>query len=449
MPNTSCQKRFKRLLSVALSGAVLLPTTAYSDTLEQAVAKALSSSPDVRRAFHAHKAQQEQIDQAFSGYLPVVDLTAGYGWEKTNSPSTRAAGREDDELNPGEAGISIRQALFSGFQTQNEVDRSRAAANASYWNLISASEDQALETVRVYIKYLQAKQIVELSEENLKSHETIYGQIKEKTDSGLGSSADLSQITGRLARAKSNLIAARNNLMDARSNYIRVVNVPPEGLNTPLPDAALIPDDLNQTIAIAEKEHPTIKVSFSDINAANFQREAAKSSYYPEVSLELNGNWNNDLGGTLGHDNDLQAMLRVRYNLYNGGRDTAFEKEMAYRIGESKEVNQKAVRDVIEGATLAWNARVSLQEQMGYLREHVTASVETQSAYTLQFGLGQRSLIDLLDSENELFESRKDYLSAEYDYLIAEYRILNSTGRLLSSLRVQPPATKQTASEEQ
>ncbi|KKD58785.1 channel protein TolC [Grimontia sp. AD028] len=435
------QKRFNNLIKYSLSCALLIPTVGYSDTLEQAVAKTLSSSPDVRRAFHAYKAQEEQVDQAFAGYLPVIDLTAGYGWEQTDSPSTRAAGRKDDELNPGEAGISIRQALFSGFQTKSEVERSKAEAKSGYWNLVSTSEDQALETVRVYIQYLQAKQVVELSEENLKSHESIYGQIKEKTDSGLGSSADLSQITGRLARAKSNLTAAKNNLMDARSNYIRVVNLPPENLSTPSPDTGLIPASLSQAIEIAEKEHPTVKLSYSDINAANFQHEAAKSSYYPEVSLELNGNWNNDIGGTLGHDDDLQAMVRVRYNLYNGGRDTAFEREMAYRIGESKEVNQKAVRDVIEGTRLAWNARVSLREQMVYLNEHVAAAVETQSAYTLQFGLGQRSLIDLLDSENELFESRKDYLAAEYDYLVAEYRILNSTGRLLSSLKVQPPET--------
>ncbi|WP_283130569.1 TolC family outer membrane protein [Enterovibrio norvegicus] len=439
MLNKTNTKRFNHFLKCSLSCAVLMPTAGYSDTLEQAVAKALTSSPDVRRAFHAYHAQQEQVDQAFAGFLPTVDLTAGYGWEQTNSPSTRAAGRKNEELNPGEAGISIRQALFSGFQTQNEVDRAKAEVNSGYWNVISTSEDQALDAVKVYINYIQAKEVVTLSENNLKSHETIYDQIKEKTESGLGSSADLSQITGRLARAKSNLIAARNNLMDARSSYIRVVNVPPESLSTPLPDADLIPDDLIQAISIAEQEHPTLKLSRSDVTAATYQREAAKSSYYPEVSLELNGNWNNDIGGTLGHDNDLQAMLRVRYNLYNGGRDSSFEREMAYRIGESKEVNQKAVRDVTEGTRLAWNARVSLAEQMGYLKEHVIASAETQNAYQLQFGLGQRTLIDLLDSENELFESRKDYLAAEYDYLIAEYRLLNSTGRLLSSLRVEPP----------
>ncbi|MDD1780457.1 TolC family outer membrane protein [Enterovibrio sp. ZSDZ35] len=439
MHNTLSITRLTRRIVWSLPVALAIPAVSFSQSLEQAVANALTSSPEVRRTFNAYKAQQEQIGQAFSGFLPTVDITAAYGWEQTDSPSTRAGGRENDSLNPGEAGISIRQVLFSGFQTQNEVERSKAEETSAYWRLISVSEEQALKTVKVYIKYIQAKEVVSLSEENLKSHKTIYGQIKEKTDSGLGSAADLYQITGRLARAKSNVIVAKNNLMDAKSNFVRVVNLSPENLIPPVPDADFIPPTLQQTLSAAQKAHPTLKISNSDILAAQYQHDAAKSAYSPEVSLEINGGWDNDIGGTLGHDNDIQAMLRVRYNLYNGGRDTAFEKEMAYRIGESRDVNQTAVRDVIEGATLAWNARINLVEQLGYLKEHVISARQTQSAYTLQFSLGQRTLIDLLDSENEVFESKKDYIAAEYDLLVADYRILNATGNLLSSLRVQPP----------
>lgn len=67
------------------------------------------------------------------------------------------------------------------------------------------------------------------------------------------------------------------------------------------------------------------------------------------------------------------------------------------------------------------------------------AAKETQTAYVQQFNLGQRSLLDLLDTENELFEARKDYLRAEYDETLARYRVLNATGRLLDSLRVTRP----------
>ena len=132
-------------------------------------------------------------------------------------------------------------------------------------------------------------------------------------------------------------------------------------------------------------------------------------------------------------------MVRVRYNLFAGGKDLAREKETAYKLGEAKEIRQRAQREVVEGVNLAWNAFEMLAPQKQYIRDHVVASKDTQSAYAQQFNLGQRSLLDLLDTENELFEARKDYLQAEYDEIIAKYRVLNSTGRLLDSLKVTRP----------
>ncbi|CZF83835.1 TolC family outer membrane protein [Grimontia marina] len=438
MANKKISNRCNKILHWSLPCLIAFPTASHSDTLEQAVATALSSSPEVRRAFNSYQAQREQISQAYAGYLPTVDLNAGYGIAETDSPSTRSSGTQNDRLNPGEAGLSIRQALFSGFRTMNEVSRTEAETEAEYWGVISTSEDHALETIRAYIKYIQAERVVSLSRVNLLSHQNIYRQIKEKTDSGLGSSADLSQIMGRLARAKANLAAAENNLLDARASYVKIVNVPPIDLKEPQPKTSLLPENLQQALATAESVHPTLKLAMADVSAARYQYETSKSTYYPEVSLELNSNWDNDISGSLGHNNDIQAMLRMRYNLFNGGRDHAYERETAFRIGESEEIKHRARREVVEGTTLAWNAHVSLQDQVGYLAEHVEASIETQSAYTLQFRLGQRSLLDLLDAENELFDSRKDLEAAQFDQLIAKYRILNATGQLLSSLEIQP-----------
>lgn len=132
-------------------------------------------------------------------------------------------------------------------------------------------------------------------------------------------------------------------------------------------------------------------------------------------------------------------MIRMRYNLFSGGKDRAREREASYKINEAKEIRERAYRQVVEGATLAWNAFEMLAPQKLYIREHVIAAKQTQVAYSQQFNLGQRTLLDLLDTENELFEARKSYLQTEYDEIIAQYRVLNSTGRLLDSLRVTRP----------
>ena len=289
-----------------------------------------------------------------------------------------------------------------------------------------------------------------LAQKNLDSHKDIYEQIKERTDSGLGSIADLSQISGRLARANANVASAKNNLQDAKAKYMRIVEKSPTALVLPVPDADMLPADLKEGLATAAKNHPILKSSENDINAAKKERSTTQSNYFPKLSLELSGNWNNDTSGedgyspianqnVNGHNNDLIAMVRVKYNLFSGGKDLAREKEAAYKINEAKEVQQNANRQVVEGVSLAWNAFEMLAPQKQYIREHVVAAKKTQVAYYQQFNLGQRTLLDLLDTENELFQARRDYLQTEYDEIIARYRVLNATGRLLESLRVTRP----------
>ncbi|WP_281545677.1 TolC family outer membrane protein [Grimontia sp. SpTr1] len=445
----------RRSVTALAVAATLLPAAAAAQSLEQAVATALDTNPQIRQAFNRFKASEEQVNQANAGYYPTIDFDAGIGREWTESPSTRRDSvtygvDEEVELTRREIGVSLRQVLFSGFQTTNEVKRTEFEASAEQWTLYATAEDLALEVSRAYLEFLRAEQIVGLAQHNLESHQVIYDQVKQKTDSGLGSTADLSQVTGRLARAHSNLISAQNNLSDAKISYQRIVNRAPEDTRIPVPDAVMLPTSLESAMEMAKAVHPTLRAAGNDIKAAKAQRAAAKGNYYPEVTFDLSASWDDNLDGNdgtslsggpdVGGNNDeILAMVRVNYNLFSGGADKAREREAAYNINESKAVQLNAYRDIEEGTTLAWNARVFLKQQMQYLRQHVEAATETRNAYEDQFKLGQRTLIDVLDSENELFQARREYLTAEYDDLIAQYRLLNAIGQLLASLRITTP----------
>ncbi|WP_028021884.1 TolC family outer membrane protein [Enterovibrio calviensis] len=442
-----------RISSIALAvTANLLSASVVAQSLEQAVATALDTNPQIQGAFNRFKASEELINQAEAGYYPTINFDAGIGREWTDTPSTRRdAGQynidEEVELTRSEIGVSLRQVIFSGFQISNEVKRTEFEAIAEQWTLFASAEDLALDVARAYVDFLRAEQFVALAKRNLESHQTIYDQVKEKTNSGLGSTADLSQVTGRLARAHSNLTSAQNNLSDARVSYQRIVNAAPEDTRIPVPDAVMLPNSLEAALDMAKTEHPTLKVAGNDISAAKAQRDSAKGNYYPEISFDLSARWDDNLDGVdgssfgsnadVGGSNDeILAMVRVNYNLFAGGADRAREREAAYYIAESKSIQLSAYRDVEEGTTLAWNARVFLKQQLQFLRQHVEAAVETRNAYDDQFKLGQRTLIDVLDSENELFQARREYLDGEFDDIIAQYRLLNATGQLLASLRV-------------
>jgi len=422
-----------------------------AQSLESAVAHALDSHPDIRQSFARFKSKEEDVNRASAGYLPTIDLTAGYGYEYTDTPGNRksAIGTNGDgttNLTPGEFGISLRQIIFDGMFTSNEIDRTMYEASAEKWTLIASAEDLALNVSKAYLNYLKAEQAITLTERNVTSHQEIYEQIKERTDSGLGSVADLSQVTGRLARAQSNLIAARNNLLDAQTQFVRLTNALPKDLVMPVPDADMLPKNRHTGLNFAIENHPIIKSAQQDTRAALSYKKTVKANYYPELALELSANSYNDVDGESGinrfgadvggHRNEASAMLRLRYNFFAGGKDVALERSAAYKVSEAREINYSAHRQVTESYELAWNAYEMLGLQKQYIKQHIITSNETQLAYKDQFSLGKRNLLDLLDTKNELFQARKDYLDADFNELSARYRLLNVTGQLLNSLRV-------------
>jgi len=437
----------KKGIVTLLCSALLSPTIGYTQSLEQAVAFSFDTNPELRAAYTRFKATEKQVEQAQAGYLPTIDATAGIGYEYTDSPSTR---RIDDteSLTRREIGLSLTQELFSGFHTENEVKRTSHATSAEQWRLYAAAEDLALEVSRVYLGLIEAEKLVVLSEKNLASHEEIYEQIEERTDAGFGSSADLSQIAARLANAHSNLIAAKNNYLDSKATFFRVVAQRPDNLVIPSPDASVLPKTEKEGLQRALENHPVIKSAFNDIDAALAQHEAANANYYPRVWVDLTANFNDNLDGEDGNrdnvggeNNEILAMLRVSYNIYSGGKDDAYAKETAYKMNEAKALNRSVYRDVAEGFTLSWNAFEQLNLQKKYIKMNVISSKNTQSDYKEQFQLGQRSLLDLLDTENELFEARRDYLVAEFAEISAQYRVLNAMGVLVDTLRVTRPSS--------
>ena len=426
-----------RLLVVAIAAAVgSMSSIAVAESLEQSVATTMLNHPQIKEAYDLYLARTHQIDQARAGYKPKVDLSAGVGPEWIN-----AVGASDrTDLTRKDAGITLRQMLFDGFDTSNNVDRTTSEAKAQRLTLFSTAEDVALRVTQVYLNVLKQQEIDDLSKENLATHEQILSDITKRTTSGVGSSADLTQIQGRVARAYSNMAAAQNNLDDAKAEYIRVVNSEPTDLVAPTAEGITLPATLDEALKKATTNNPVILSSNEDIEAAKYQHEGAKANNYPKVNVEAGQTWYDDADGVKGNKDEASVMLRVRYNLYNGGADDANIQATSALYSQAKDIHQNAYRQVEEGTRLAWQAMQTLRSQKEYQQQHVEYSYETVRAYRQQFTLGQRTLLDVLNTENELFEARSSLVTTQYDELYAQYRILNATGVLLDSMKVQKPA---------
>ncbi|WP_421846924.1 TolC family outer membrane protein [Marinomonas sp.] len=419
-------------------GATFLPAVAHAITLEEATYMAIENSPKVRQAIAKYRESKESAEIANrAGYYPSANLSAGIGRETTYADNTNT---NDVDLTRRELTLSLNQPLFNGFSTKNDVERLNSEAEADRWGALISVENTALEVAQVYANILRYRELVSLADLNLKTHERIYGQIKLKSDTGIGRQSDLSQITARLAKAHANYFAAINNLQDAQSNYKNIVGeMPPNDLIYPIPDKDLLPKDLDSAINESLKKNPSIEGAHWDVAATESNQKIADADNYPTINFALERTWNNNLDGKIGPSEDLLAMVRLNYNLYSGGTHKRKKEAAVQQNIQASEIQRKTIRDTELTVRLAWAAFEATTGQKEHIRQYVIATKESQIAYEKQFRLGRRTLLDVLDSENELFQARQDYVNADYDELFSEFRLFNAKGELMRAFRIYRP----------
>lgn len=425
------------ILSTLLLG-LLTTAQAGAATLAEIVSDTVSSSPDVLIAGTERDAVEQQLEQARSGFFPQAEITVGSGWETSDNPTTRAAGDGARNFNRDEAEIRIRQLLYDGDATWSEFERNRARVNSRAFDTFSTAEESALKAVDAYLNVIKEQKLVQLARDNLASHQAIHDRIARRAERGVGSKADVQQALGRLALARTNLMAEQNRLQDAESAFANIVGYAPQGLEEPASSTHLLPATLEDAIQVALDNHPRLKSADADIEAAREQRDAARALFSPRVHLEIKGSDNDNLDGIPGSNDDAEIMVRARYN-FTGGKDVARRRETAYELQQAREIRERTRRQVIESIELSWNSFQTAKQQLEYFGVHVDASRQALDAYRKQFNIGQRTLLDLLDQENEVFQANINYLNGLTDELFAGYRILAGTGKLLWAMNVALP----------
>ncbi|MGD9708575.1 MAG: TolC family protein [Halothiobacillaceae bacterium] len=245
--------------------ALMASVPASAVTLEQAIADTLQNNPNILSQAHETESRKEELRQAKAGYYPSLDLTAGIGYEDSKNINT---GQEWRDYTRKEAALLLRQMLFDGRATTSEVERQEARIASADWRLKALGEYTSLQVAEVYLELMTRQELLRLSQENLKTHERTYDQVKLRSESGVGRMADLAQVEGRVARARANVISDENNLADALANYRRVVgSVPADGLNEPSGIDANLPATMETALQQAQNNHPTLRSAEADVDA--------------------------------------------------------------------------------------------------------------------------------------------------------------------------------------
>jgi adhesin transport system outer membrane protein len=417
-------------------------------TLTDAIQSTLDKHPELLSSAQKRLVADEEVKIAKGGYLPTVDLITGIGREQTDSPSTRELGNHNKEtLNFRDAELRLRQMLFDGFNTPNEVARTKAVVNSRAYFTLGTAESLALRTVEVYLDVLKRREMVTLARNNLLAHERIHDQIGLRSQRGVGSTADLDQAEARLALAKNNLYTEEVNLADAEASFFSAVGIPADELVAPPSIKAEMPADLLAARQGVMDTNPLLKSAQADVQAAESQYESAKAPFYPRFDAELATTADDNVQGDEGHYNTWRAGVVMNYNLFNGMRDKARLQAAAHQINQSMDIRNNALRVLNENLSLAWNAMENARKQTPEARAYADYTARVREAYQQQFGLGQRTLLDLLDSENELFTANRRYVEVRYTEEFSMYRVLSAMGDLLRRQKVVVPAEAVALSE--
>ena len=415
--------RLSKIVSVVLVG---LPIAAFSLTLEEGVQSILTSNPTFKESVETYRGVLKEYNIAENGYFPTLDLVGSYGYEKVKT----STGIDNDGL-MDETSLVLNQNLFNGFATENTIHQQKSRLDAAAFGVAERADRTILSFVNAYIMLLKHKDLLVLAQENVKTHEAIYKQIKERSDAGFGRLSETQQAGSRYTLAQSNLIAQENNYRDAISTFEKLYGkrVEADELAKPIFNAT-IPANFD---LIKEKSftcNPSIKVQQSNIRLADALHEGSKAAFYPKVDLELAGTVEHDTDGIDGRDETYSALLKFRYNLYNKGADLLNKEKYAVLMLKEKETLANLQRGLMESVTFSWESYSSTQKRIALLKEHRDFSQQTLNSYQQEFAIGKRDLINMLDAEGEYYSARQALVEAEATFAYAQYRLLDNMGVL-------------------
>ncbi len=409
--------------------------------LSDAVAIGLYTNPEYGVVANNRRATDEELRQARGLYLPSVDVRGDTGVEYTDDPGTRGGADNDDEetLYRYDVGVTLTQLLFDGWESYYENERQEKRVLSASHRVRETAEFVGLDIVLAYLEVLRQRELLSISRQNVAEHIRILDQIEQSGDAGRTTEADVVQVQARLAQARADEASSREALRNAESTYRREVGDVPGELVIPLVPYDRLSASIESEVQIALHQSPTLDVFEADVMVANAEHEGSKGIFYPQVDLQLNARDGNNLGGIEGDDTSASALVVMNWNLYRGGIDTARTRELINREAQVKEERADAARGVENEVRQTWASMISSSDRAKQFAAQADANAKVVSAYKDQFDLNRRTLLDVLDAQNELFVSRSNTVNSEFLEMFAVYRLLAVKGELLATLGVDNP----------
>jgi outer membrane protein len=412
---------------VILSAAAIAPRPAHGAetvSIAQALAFAYAGNPALRAERARQRATDEAVPQALSGWRPTItaDADAGLAWAN----SGRGRGKDRQPLG---VAVTLSQPVFRGFRTVSGTARAEAIVNAGRQSLLAIEQQVLLDAASAYMNVIRDRNILRLRQKNVTALQAQLRASEERLKVGEDTRTDVSQARARLALSRAAMARAEADLASSLAFYARVTGRTAGPLRFP-PLSKQTPPSLDTALAIADRGNPNILAAAFNEEAARHNIDLVRGELLPEVSIAAQYAHNRQPSDVVDWNEQGVIVGQVKVPIYEGG-------EVYSRVREAKQTaSQRALeildvrRLVRQQVTESWNLLLAATSTIRAARVQVDANRQALEGVQQEMRVGTRTVLDVLDAEQELVDSQVLLATAERDRIIAGYQLIASVGRM-------------------
>lgn len=416
---------------LAVTTVLVGSVTASGETLEEALAAAYESNPQLLAQRAALRATDEGVSSARAGFLPTLSGT--YTHSETEGTQTFSGGSGDVDTKTDSYQLDLGQNIFNGLQDRNAVRSAKSSVMAGRAQLQSVEQQVLLEAVTAYMNVLRDNAVVELNKNNVQVLERQLQASQDRFRVGEVTRTDVAQSEARLEGAKSDLLTAEATLAASRAQYRRVIGDTPGSLETPSRQPRL-PESLDNAIELAMDLSPGVIAARYNEEAARADVRQAGGALLP--SLDAFARWSKDERAGAAAANQLSGSefttigVQLSVPLYQGGaRHSAVRRAKQIRSQRIMDIRQ-AERVAQENVFVAWDQYRAAVGQINSSEAQVRASEIALEGVRQEAYVGSRTTLDVLNAEQELLNARVALVRAQRDEAVSAYTLVSATGKL-------------------
>jgi outer membrane protein len=424
------------LAGSALAAAVALamislarPSSAVAETLNDALTRAYQENAVLNAQRSGALATRQNVTRAQAGYRPKLNASGDVGGY---SESNRYAdgSRSDLMMAPRGVGVSLSQNVFDGFRTPNLVRQAEALNLEADSVSRNIEQNTLLSAVAAYMDVLADTAILDRVRKSIAALSEQLRQIRGRHDFADVTKIDVAQVESRLASAKAQENVAEGNLRTSMANYRQIVGIAPNQLAPARAIDQFIPPSLDEVIACALRDNPAIHAAAFGVDSAQLQPAIIRGERLPTLTLNGTLARRHDVNYRGDEQSAASVVARISIPLYDGG-EIAARTSQAKHIATQRTYEATAVRDQIRAtASTAWAQFHAAKERVANQRTQLSAAKTALSGIREQWVLGDRTMREVLDAEQEFLSAEVNLIVAERDRIVASYAIAKAIGRL-------------------